>query len=242
MSDTLRNTCGACGIPEQLIGLPCAFCNKTVTAPAGMLAADGAVKVEEILGWKGLDVKFTRGAKREARLQSPMFGIDGHWAPGEWKIARCFRSGRTAGASGHVPESPDPALVPPVRDCQGSHHGCGYYAGRTREHLMGMGYQRYDVENPTVLVEVQLAGKMYPATNGWRAQKIRPRRIHVPFELWQIVEPLEAAYGPHGVEVELGQTIILPTGEAPEWCPKCSAKWPEGRGLTCGFCGHTLQG
>jgi hypothetical protein len=225
-------------MPEQLIGLGCAFCGKDVPAPAGMLAADGAVKVEEIIGWKGLDVKM---AADGARLQSPMFGIDGHWQPGEWKVARCFRDGRRAGASGHAPECEDMALVPPVKDCCGSAHGCGYYAGRTREHLMSMNYQRYTEDDPTVLVEVQLAGKMYPATNGWRAQKIRPRRIHVPHELWRIANALTAAYGPHGVEVVLGTTIILPTEATPEWCPKCTAKW-QGRGLSCEFCGHTVQG
>ena len=238
MHDTLRNTCPSCAMPEQLIGLPCAFCGHDVTAPAGMLTADGAVKVAEIIGWKGLDVKRVQG---RARLQSPMFGIDGPWEPGEWKVARCFRSGRVAGASGHTPEHPDIGCVPPVKDCQGTAHGCGYYAGRTREHLMVMGYQRYNETDPTVLVEVQLAGKMYPATNGWRAQKIRPRRIHVPHELWRIATDLTNEYGPHGVEVELGTTIILPTDQTPEWCPKCTAKW-QGRGLTCEFCGHTIQG
>ena len=238
MSDTLRNKCGACGMPEQLIGLACAFCGKKVHTPAAMLVGDGQVKVEEIIGWKGLDVKHVKG---KARLQSPAFGVDGPWEPGEWRVARCFKTGRVAGASGHTPEQANINLVPPVRDCHGSHHGCGYYAGRTREHLMGMGYQRYSEDAPTVLAEVQLAGKMYPATNGWRAQKILPRRLHVPYELWKVAAELEAEYGPHGVEIVLGQTIILPKDEAPDWCPKCAAKWQD-RGLSCDFCGHTLQG
>lgn len=238
MSDTLRNTCGGCGMPDQLIGLPCAFCSKEVAAAAGTLVGDGRVKVEEIIGWKGLDVKYHKG---KARLQSPSFGVDGPWTPGEWNIARCFKTGRVAGVSGHTPEQTDINLVPPVRDCQGSHHGCGYYAGRTREHLMSMGYQRYTEDRPTVLVEVQLAGKMYPATNGWRAQKIRPVRVHVPYELWKVGADLENEYGPHGVEIAVGQTIILPVDETPDWCPKCSARW-EGRGLSCGFCGHEIQG
>jgi hypothetical protein len=205
-----------------------------------MLKADGAVKVEEIIGWKGLDVRFSPNG--EARLQSPMFAVDGHWQPGEWKVARCFKGGgRVAGTSGHTPECDDIELVPPVKNCDGTAHGCGYYAGRTREHLMGMGYQRYTEDDPTVLVEVQLAGKMYPAVNGWRAQKIRPRRIHVPHELWRVANALTAAYGSHGVEVVLGTTIILPTEDTPEWCPKCTAKW-QGRGLSCDFCGHTVQG
>jgi hypothetical protein len=241
VNDTLRNKCESCGMPEQLIGLPCAFCSYEVTAPVGMLAADGAVIVKEIIGWKGLDVRMVAG---KARLQSPMFGIDGPWNPGEWKVARCFK-GRTAAVAGtptgHYPEQTDIECVPPVKNCQGAAHGCGYYAGRTREHLMQMGYQRYDELEPTVLVEVQLAGKMYPASNGWRAQKIRPVRIHVPHELWKVGAALEAEYGPHGVEIVLGTTIILPKEDTPEWCPKCTAKW-QGRGVSCDFCGHTLNG
>jgi hypothetical protein len=66
--------------------------------------------------------------------------------------------------------------------------------------------------------------------------------IYVPYELWQLAAELKEDYGPFGVEVEVGTTVILPAdgGDRPEWCPKCTAAW-QGRGLTCEYCGYTLQ-
>jgi hypothetical protein len=107
---------------------------------------------------------------------------------------------------------------------------------------MSMSYNRYrEGSTPTVIGQVQMQGKIIPASNGWRAQMVRPRVLYVPYEFWQIGKELGEVYGPHGVEVKMDTTLILPKDAVPEWCPKCTAKW-QGRGISCEFCGYTLNG
>lgn len=221
-----RNTCAECGCPDQLAGLGCGFCHAEVPMPKGALLASGALNREAVMAWKGMHVRRKNG---HLMLIPPSFKQDGPWEPGVWQEATC---------GGHAPNDLhfDEQLgrnVSPRKDCS-----CGFYSGRTREHQMRLGYSRYTVENPAVMVEIELAGKIFPASNGFRAQMVRPIRIHVPHELWEVGRDLKATYAGHA-EVLMGTTIILPKDHTPEWCPKCSAKWV-GRGTTCGFCSYEL--
>ena len=254
----LKVSCPGCGCPDQHVGMPCGFCNKLVPVPAEALAKDGTAKVEEVIGWRAWQIVRENG---RPRLASPV--VSGHvWQPGGWEIAECHgahgtgtRAGRrsrssVAGNLIHASDATSIELVPPVVGCGGSPqaHGCGFYAGRTHAHLISMHYGNYHLEdtpNPEttkVIGKVQMAGKIIPATNGWRAQKVRPRVIYVPYEYWQLAADLKADYGPYGVEVDVATTIKLQAegSDLPQWCPHCTAAW-QGRTTTCEVCGYTLQ-
>lgn len=217
-----------CKLEGQHIGMLCAFCGTLIPTPAGMNAADGTLAtVKEVIGWRGW--KIARNADGEPRLNSPLFPLT--WEPGEVMVATC-RTTRTddrATVEYHGPgaiDLPDerPGMrISPVKGCGGGGHGCGFYAGRTRAHLtQHLGYARYTEDDPSVIGEVQMAGKIIMATNGYRAERVWPVRIYVPYEFWRLQVELDAAYGPHGVEVLLETTIINPSTTAPEWCPKCT--------------------
>lgn len=230
-----------CGFPEQHVGMRCEFCGEIVPMPRDMVAPDGTARVEEVIGYRGWRIR--RNPDGTPELHSPLFSL--RWIPGQWMVAECQGTGRARGANGeyiassHGPDAADAANWSPVKGCGGAGHGCGFYAGRTREHLIELGYGSYSESDPHVIGRVQMAGKIIPATNGWRAQRCRPRTIYVPYEFWELGRDLREVYGPHGVEVELGTTIIMPRegADAIQWCKRCSAKM--GRGTSCDFCGHT---
>ncbi len=233
MSDNVpRNTCPNCSCPDQVAGLPCGFCRTDIPYPAGAVRAGVMIQADKPIGWKGMRVTAA------GLLIPPMYSQDGPFTPGEWMVATCNGGEFDGTPECHHPDNPDFNYQPPVkrpRDCM-----CGYYSGRTREHQITLGYARYTLDDPTVLVELELAGKIVPASNGWRAQKVRPLRIHVPHELWQVGAKLKAQYAGHA-EVIMGTTMILPKTDTPEWCPKCKAKW-DSRGVVCGFCSYRLNG
>jgi hypothetical protein len=229
MNDQPRNECPNCKCPDQLAGLSCGFCRTTIPMPTGALSKGAVNGAERLIGWKGMRV-------RNGLLVPPMYDQDGPWVPGEWNVATCNGRDNDGMPECHHADNDNLDYVPPVKACM-----CGYYSGRTREHQITLGYARYTVDDPTVLVECQVAGKVIPASNGWRAQKMRPLRIHVPHELWKVGAQLKASYAPAGVETIMGTTMILPKDAAPEWCPKCSARWID-RGVVCGFCSYRLNG
>lgn len=226
-----------CQLPDQHIGMLCGFCGTMIPAPAGAVAADGtAADVEEVIGWRGW--KITYAADGTPRLNSPLFPLV--WEPGEWMVATC-RKNRTDDVNDpyyHGPDAPDRANWSPVKECGGTgQHGCGFYAARTRDHLVGhLGYAHYTENDPSVMGEVQMQGKVFRATNGWRAQQVRPVRLYVPYEFWKLANGLKEVYGPHGVEVILETTIIAPTSDTPKWCKKCTARM--NRSTTCPLCGY----
>ncbi len=200
--------------------------------PKGALAPDGtAARIEEVIGYRGWDISHN-GPNGEIRLESPVFDLT--WAPGQWQVAECHSVNGQMEA--HGPNNPDPALWSPVKSCGDGAHGCGFYAGRTREHLIQLGYGRYSEHHPRVIGQVQMAGKIIPASNGWRAQRVLVRTIYVPFEAWKMAAEIKAEYGPHGVEVECKATTVLDKG-ALLWCVKCGGKMR--RDPKCPTCGHT---
>jgi len=237
----LKVTCPGCGCPDQHVGLPCGFCSNIVPIPAEAMTAAGTAKVKEVIGWRAWAI--TRDENERPRLTSPVVG-NHVWLPGGWEVAECTRH------SYHGSHAEDIEKVSPVVGCGGGPqaHGCGFYAGRTHAHLIGMGYGRYGLEdtpNPRttkVIGQVQMSGKIIPASNGWRAQKVRPRVIYVPYEYWQLAADLKEDYGPYGVEVDVGTTVKLQaeSSDIPRWCPHCTAAW-QGRVSRCEVCGYTLQ-
>lgn len=195
-------------------------------------------------------------------LGSPVYGM--LWHPGAddgsgWYVAICHGSGRRdhvahgphddvrANPYYHGPDaikddgSPDEARWSPVKECGGGGHGCGFYTSRTWAHALENGYHGYSEEAPHILARIQLAGKVIPATNGWRAQKVRLVELFVPHEMWKMGAALKDAYGPHGVTITVAATMVMPGSKADgaiEWCARCSAKMPK-RSRTCDFCHHT---
>lgn len=222
MSDPLKATCGSCSLPDQHIGLPCGYCQATVSKP-GSMRLDGTAKVDEVFGYRGWEIW---GSGEDIRLSSPIQRTI-KWEPGQWMMAECSKYGALKHSSiymlsnppdpgipgYHGSLAPDKANWSPVKGCGGTGgHGCGFYAARTREHLVGtLGeYVRYSEGRPVVIGKVRMAGKIILATNGFRAQKVRPVTIYCPFELWEIARDLKLVYEPHGVEVKLETTVVLP--------------------------------
>lgn len=82
--------------------------------------------------------------------------------------------------------------VPPGQTC-----GCGLYAAKTLYHLLTLGYSSYDGDTGTfsVIGPVALWGKVIEGSLGWRAQKGYPQKLYIPFEAWEIGEPLSERYG-----------------------------------------------
>jgi hypothetical protein len=221
--------------------MPCGFCGDNL--PEDGLNVDGTIQVTEILAYKGLNV--VRQSDGTPMLFSPVFGTA--WVPGVWATAGCGGEGKTGlytdpthpGYHGpgalHADGFPCRERWSPVKTC-----GCGFYAGRTHAHLIGLGYANYTVDSPSIVAQVELQGKIIPASNGWRAQQMRPRVLYVPFELWELGRDLKATWGPHGVEIQMAATTLVPkTGEqAIPYCVKCGAQMRK-RTIRCGFCKHT---
>jgi hypothetical protein len=251
MIDPLKAACGSCGCPGQHIGLPCGWCQVVVSKP-GSMRLDGTARVTEVFGYRGWEIS---GEGESIRLASPIQRTI-RWEPGQWLMAECSKYGalRTTVYMTPDPFTPDPTIPgyhgsqapdkanwSPVKGCGGpTGHGCGFYSARTREHLVGtLGeYVRYSEGRPMVIGKVRLAGKIILATNGFRAQKVRPVEIYVPFECWEIARDLKVVYEPHGVVVKLETTVVLPAdgNGAMRWCSKCRAKM--NRTAVCGSCGY----
>ena len=148
------------------------------------------------------------------------------WSPDGWNVADCWRTG---------------LHVAPAEHCT-----CGFYSARSRAHLVTTEYPLYSSHarsgwqmQPKLIGEVELAGKVIPAANGFRAMLARPRRILVPHEFHRLVKPLQAAYLGHA-KVELANTLLLPIGETPEWCLGCGIRLPR-RQLRCPACGDDQE-
>jgi hypothetical protein len=235
MSSTL--VCPHCKCPlagsiaEGDDGRVCPFCGKSIMN----VVADG-VREGEIIGWRGVMIRGgTDADQSRPRIWSPVCPI--MWAPGATMEATCHG----------VPLARCPHRL---AGDKAPHAGCscGFYAGRTREHLMNMGYQTYSTpDNPDhVLCEVAQWGRVMVASNGFRAQNVRLLRIYVPSDgsAWRIATMLDEDYGKHGTEIVLADTLNKIVGKVPEWCEACYSrmKRPGVQGnedtLRCKFCGH----
>ena len=202
----------------------------------------GSLTSEEVIGYRAWNVR--KLANGGAHLHSPVYTYV--WTPGGrrptymsgeddgWYWAECEGAGKVgSGGHEHRNDHPDPKMWVPVKDCGGSFHGCGFYAGRTHAHLIDLGYAYYADHHPTVIGRIQMEGKVIPASNGFRAQKVRIQTIYVPHQFWELANALKKTYEPQGAEVELWTTIIAQ--DTPEWCKHCGAKMPP-RTHMCGLC------
>lgn len=83
------------------------------------------------------------------------------------------------------------------KEIPGESCSCGFYSAKDLEHLMRMGYPRYDLEAPQVCVIGQIAcwGKVIEGSQGWRSSKAYPIQLWVPFEAAHLAKPLREAYG-----------------------------------------------
>jgi hypothetical protein len=202
-----------------------------------------------VLGFRGWRVDVNYAGPGKPRLISPTIG-EVVWNPGEWMIAECHGVGEGSpdpmsayyNHQYHGPLATDPGMISPVKDCGGDFaHGCGFYAARDRAHLVSRlhAYTTYSPERPQVIGQVQMAGKIIFATNGFRAQRVRPRVIFVPYEAHKLGTALKREYGPYGVEIQMGTTSIMPAEGigARKWCDRCKARL-KNRTLICEYCGH----
>lgn len=218
----------------------CGFCSQLVPVPTEAVTADGSARVEEVIGYRGFNVVRSLGG---IRLTSPLF-TETVWHPGEVMIAGCRSHGRFSPTDPnyHGPMTTDRKRNSPVKDCAGAGHGCGFYAGRTWNHLVELGvYSNYNEVNPRVIGRVQMEGKIIFATNGFRAERVWIRTLYIPYEMWEIGRDLKEAYGPHGVEIEMGSTMLASNsddeGTKLEWCVKCQAKLKD-HNPVCPLCNH----
>lgn len=184
----------------------------------------------EIIGWRGVAVRDVKG---RPRIFSPQVARL-RWDPGETMVATCHG----------VPLDQCPHRLAgdkaPMTTCS-----CGFYAARTRDHLLGLGYNRYSTpDDPDhVLCEVAQWGRVVIASNGFRAEKVKLVRIYVPSDgiAWKRAALLKEDYGPFGVEVVMADTLNLPKGIIPKWCAACGAQMTRKDSLECEFCGHYNQ-
>ena len=168
----------------------CEECGKKMTAQEmiehNCLVATPVVVPDvlgEMVGWRAWNVIET--GENEVRLGS-VTHTSYIWRPQGFVIAEC---------SLHQTEE-----IPAEK------HSCGFYAAKTREHLLSMSYHRYTDSDDIVIGEVGLSGKVIAGTQGWRAQKARIKKVYVPFEKWQLMKKIEEVYN---VEVELSNTLVV---------------------------------
>jgi len=137
----------------------------------------------EIVGWRAWNVLDVGDG--EVRLGS-VTHTNYIWKPNSFVIAEC--------------------TLHTVEEIPHEKHSCGFYAAKTREHLLSMSYHRYTDVDDIVIGEVGLSGKVIPGTQGWRAQKARIKKVYVPYEKWRLLKKIEEVYN---VECELSNTLVV---------------------------------
>lgn len=199
-------------------GMICPFCSHRFDGNKAV-----ATNLDEglLIGWRGNNIRYRNG---QPEIWSPVCPIK--WKPGETMVATCHG----------VPLADDPHQQQgdksPAEDCS-----CGFYAARTQDHILSLGYgQNADPLKPDhVVTEVVQFGRVLVHTLGWKAEKCKMHRIHVPHAAWQVANQLDAIWKPHGVEVVLTDNDNMPKGAVPEWCQHCGARMNP-RKLECPLC------
>jgi hypothetical protein len=120
--------------------------------------------------------------RTELRLLSRNLTV---WEPDGWMVAECD-------------ECPD---VP------GEQCTCGIYAARDYAHLERQKFTS-DSRYRVIVGEVGLAGKVIPATQGFRAEKARPLRFFAGYEEAIDIQRVAAVYGCAVRLGELGDDVV----------------------------------
>lgn len=146
--------------------------------------ANTAMEVPDVFGeptgWRAWFIYQSGSMVRLASLHS------GHqkeciWTPGQWMVSECSKADELHRRMGQRL---------PVEGCS-----CGFYAAIDRDHLVALGYNRYGGKRGIrVIGEVGMSGKVIEATQGWRAERVRPVSIQVPYEHWKLVPKLQEVY------------------------------------------------
>ena len=139
--------------------------------------------VGEIIGWRAWNVI---GPESDDLRLGSVTHTSYTWKPQSFVIAECS--------------------LHPTEDIPNEKHSCGFYAAKTREHLLSMSYHRYTDVDDIVIGEVGLSGKVIAGTQGWRAQKARIKKVYVPFEKWRLMHRIEEVYK---VDCELSNTLVV---------------------------------
>lgn len=157
-------------------------------AQAHTQVAQGVVipdMVGEVVAWRAWIIK---AAPTPTGIALYSVTKDTLWPHDDWLLAECGKDHQQEGGI-------------PGKKCS-----CGIYAAKTREQLISLNYGHYSKERNVVIGEVAMVGKVIPGSQGWRASKARVKSIMVPFEHWQMVNPLKETYN---VPVELGTTTVI---------------------------------
>ena len=176
-------------VPRLSGFLSCSSCGKLVVEPK---ANDVQLSREEN---PGLAVPAAMPDFHETMTGWRAWGIDPATPTGAAPVLRSV----TYGDYFWTPRVPMEAECPKGKDhVPGEDCSCGLYSAKTRAHLQGMAYHRYDAKASGlfhVIGEVALWGKVIEGTQGWRAQFGYPRELFLPFEAWALAKPLTEAYG-----------------------------------------------
>lgn len=133
--------------------------------------------LEPAVGWRAWDVYGFLLCSVTSRMR---------WMPRQKLVARC---------------SSNPAHDAPKEGC-----ACGIYAAYSRAHLEAQRYHNYrHIEQPAVIGEVYLYGRLEECERGWKAQYAYPKRLIVPTRAYERVEGLRRLYG---VEVTVEETLL----------------------------------
>ncbi|MFN2489403.1 MAG: hypothetical protein ABR529_06650 [Actinomycetota bacterium] len=133
------------------------------------------IGTEEIVAWRGLDIRRRAGRVQLVSHTNRNFV----WQPDRWTVARCWRVDK-------------PGHIAPMWDCT-----CGLYAARSRE-LFEDEFAAYGQPNsrddPTIIAQVGLSGKVVVSKHVYRAQQGRVMGLYVSHIFWRLVEPLQITY------------------------------------------------
>lgn len=149
--------------------------------------------IEEIDAWRAWVLIGDPQFVRLASVVHSSHGAEGRepvvWPTNRWFDAECSRS---------------------CKQLPGDQCSCGLYAAKTLEQLENQSYRSYHEIPDRAIGIVGMAGKVIEGGQGWRAEKGRVKKLWVPYDCWEYVEPLQEAYNvPVGFCVIEGPKVRL---------------------------------